>query len=188
VDALNWDLLNDGLGNPKNAKSMLLAHRTPPAMSGGVRETAEAAVRAGVRHILFSTLPEQDCQAIDAYLNALSPVPSPYLVDGELSEAALRGKQLFFSSRINCARCHDEPLYTDLRTHDVESQGKYDRRSEFDTPTLIEVWRTAPYLHDGHYTTIKRLIRDGKHGSTAGEVQSLTERELDDLAEFVLSL
>ena len=29
VDALNWDLLNDGTGNPKNAKSLLWAHRTP---------------------------------------------------------------------------------------------------------------------------------------------------------------
>ncbi len=41
VDALNWDLLNDGIGNPKNNKSLLLSHRTPPAMSIGVRETAE---------------------------------------------------------------------------------------------------------------------------------------------------
>ena len=44
VDALNWDLLNDGIGNPKNAKSLLLAHRTPPAMWHGIRETAEIAV------------------------------------------------------------------------------------------------------------------------------------------------
>jgi hypothetical protein len=46
-DRLNWDLLNDGVGNPKNTNSMLLAHQTPPAMSEGVRLTAEAAVRSG---------------------------------------------------------------------------------------------------------------------------------------------
>ncbi|MHC4994161.1 MAG: hypothetical protein ACYTGQ_03820, partial [Planctomycetota bacterium] len=28
VDALNWDILNDGIGNPKNAKSLLQAHLT----------------------------------------------------------------------------------------------------------------------------------------------------------------
>ncbi len=49
VDGLNWDLLNDGIGNPKNVKSLLLSHETPPAMSLGVRETAEVAVRAGIR-------------------------------------------------------------------------------------------------------------------------------------------
>ncbi|MHC4147198.1 MAG: cell surface protein, partial [Planctomycetota bacterium] len=50
VDALNWDLLNDGLGNPKNTKSLLLSHETPPAMITGIRENAEIAVRAGFRH------------------------------------------------------------------------------------------------------------------------------------------
>ena len=53
VDALNWDLLNDGIGNPKNTKSMLLAHKTPPSMMTGVRPDAESAVRAGIRHIQF---------------------------------------------------------------------------------------------------------------------------------------
>jgi hypothetical protein len=31
-DGLNWDLLNDGEGNPKNTKSLLLAWETPPVM------------------------------------------------------------------------------------------------------------------------------------------------------------
>ena len=45
--------------------------------------------------------------------------------------------------------------------------GTYDRNDRFDTPTLIEVWRTAPYLHDGRYATIKELFSKGRHGSTA---------------------
>jgi cytochrome c peroxidase len=72
--------------------------------------------------------------------------------------------------------------------HDVESKSSYDRRNEFDTPTLVEVWRTAPYLHDGHYLTIKELLKEGKHGKKQGPVDKLTEQELNDLAEFVLSL
>ncbi len=51
VDGLNWDLLNDGVGNPKNAKSLLLSHKTPPVMSLGVRSHAKLAVRAGFKHI-----------------------------------------------------------------------------------------------------------------------------------------
>jgi len=188
VDGLNWDLLNDGIGNPKNAKSMLLAHQTPPSMVSGIRENAEAAVRSGVRHIQFTVRPEEDTAAIDEYLKSLTPMPSPYLVDGSLSDAAERGKQLFFSGRVGCARCHPEPLYTDMKLHDVDSRNRYDRRSDFDTPTLIEAWRTAPYMHDGSYTTIQELIGKGQHGKSTGDVAGLTEQEVNDLAEFVLSL
>jgi len=186
VDALNWDLLNDGLGTPKNVKTMLLAHQTPPSMGSGVRENAESAVRGGIRHIQFAVRPEEDAVAIDEYLKSLKPVPSPHLVDGKLSEAALRGKEIF--KRVECATCHPEPLYTDLKMHDVGSRGKYDRRDDFDTPTLIESWRTAPYMHDGSFTTMKDLISKGKHGKVAGDVEGLSEKEVNDLAEFVLSL
>ena len=159
ADALNWDLMNDGIGNPKNSKSMLLAHVTPPAMSKGVRETAEQAVRSGITHILFSHRPEEEALAIDAYLKSLTPVPSPYLVDGQLSPAAQRGQLLFESARINCRRCHPAPLYTDLKTHSIGKPQSSRFDNQFDTPTLVEVWRTAPYLHDGRYRTHSRTAR-----------------------------
>ena len=131
---------------------------------------------------------------IDAYLKSLEPVPSPHLIDGKLSPAAERGKKLFFDEKVGCAKCHpaepeQEPLYTDLLIRDVASRGEYDRRDEFDTPTLIECWRTAPYMHDGHYTTMKELLQKGQHGKKGGgDVDKLTEQQIDDLAEFVLSL
>lgn len=188
VDGFNWDLMNDGLGNPKNVKSMLLAHQTPPAMASGVRPDGEAAVRGGIRHIQFAVRPEEEAVAIDEYLKSLEPVPSPHLVDGKLSEAAQRGKKIFFDEKVGCATCHPVPLYTDLLMHDVGSRGQYDRRDTFDTPTLIECWRTAPYMHDGHYTTMKEVFTKGKHGSQGGSIDHLTDRQIDDLVEFVLSL
>ena len=72
--------------------------------------------------------------------------------------------------------------------HDVQSRGQYDRRDDFDTPTLVEVWRTAPYMHDGHYLTMKELLVEGKHGRTMAATDKLTEEQLNDLIEFVLSL
>ena len=188
VDGLNWDLMNDGLGNPKNTKTMLLSHQTPPAMAEGVRATAESAVRSGITHIQFAVRPDEDAQAIDEYLKALAPMPSPHLVNGDLSESAKRGKALFFSDRTGCARCHPEPLYTDLKMHDVGSKGQYDRRADFDTPTLIELWRTAPYMHDGRYTTVKQVLTEGKHVAKGTELEKLTEQEIDDLVAFLLSL
>jgi len=187
VDALNWDLANDAFGNPKNVRSMLLAHKTPPAMSSGIRAKAETAVRSGIKYILFTVRPEEEkaASAIDEYLKSLKPVPSPYLVDGKLSAAAERGKKLFLDKKVGCAQCHPAPLYTDLSLHDVASKGKYDRRKTFDTPTLIECWRTAPYMHDGQYTTMKELLTKGKHGKVDSK---LNEKQIADLVEFVLSL
>jgi cytochrome c peroxidase len=187
-DGLNWDLLNDGVGNPKNTKSVLLAHRTPPAMSEGVRLTAEAAVRSGLTHILYADRPEAEAVAIDEYLKSLAPVPSPHLIDGQLSPAARRGKTLFESKRVGCQECHPAPLYTDLKSHPVGTRGPADYSDAFDTPTLIEVWRTAPYLHDGRYATIRELLVEGKHGQVYGRAADLNRQQVDDLIEFVLSL
>ncbi|MHC4398688.1 MAG: M56 family metallopeptidase [Planctomycetota bacterium] len=188
VDALNWDLMNDGMGNPKNVRSLLLAHRTPPSMSVGVLADAEAAVRDNILHRLFAMLPDDDEAAINAYLKSLEPVPSPYLVDGKLSPAAERGKKLFFDGKTNCAKCHPEPLLTDMLLHDIGSRGQYDRRDAFDTPTLVECWRTAPYMHDGRYTTVKELLTQGQHGKQDGNVDQLSEQQIHDLVEYVLSL
>ena len=47
---------------------------------------------------------------------------------------------------------------------------------------------TAPYLHDGRYTTIKQLLDEGRHGLRGSRRDELTDQQLDDLVEFVLSL
>ncbi len=188
ADGLNWDLMNDGTGNLKNTKSMVFAHETPPSMAEGVRASAEVAVRSGLAHILFIHHMEEEAAAIDAYLRSLRPVPSPHLVDGRLSPAAERGRALFESERVACRRCHPAPRYTDLKRHDVGTKNSRERTRRFDTPTLVEVWRTPPYLHDGRYLTIRELLVEGKHGLRRGISDNLTEQEIDDLVQFVLSL
>jgi YVTN family beta-propeller protein len=185
VDGLNWDLLNDGLGNPKNTKSMLLVHKTPPAMSKGSRETAETAVRAGIRSIQFAVRPEEDAVAIDEYLKSLEPVPSPYLVNGQLTPAAKRGEEAFKVA--GCINCHPAPLYTDMKPYDVGTGKDMEKGTQLDTPTLVEVWRTAPYLYDGRAVTIKEVLTKFNPGDKHGATSRLTEDQINDLAEFVLS-
>jgi DNA-binding beta-propeller fold protein YncE/mono/diheme cytochrome c family protein len=186
VDALNWDLLNDGIGNPKNTKSLLLAHKTPPAMMTGVRPDAESAVRAGIRHIQFVVRPEEDAVAIDEYLKSLEPVQSPLLVNGNLSTAAEQGRGIFNKS--GCASCHTPPLYTDLNKYNIGTGKGLDENQSFDTPTLVEAWRTGPYLYDGRAKTIKEVLTQYNTGNKHGNTSNLNEEEIDNLAEFVLSL
>ena len=65
MDGLNWDLLNDGMGNPKNTKTLLLSHQTPPCMATGIRKNAEVAVRSGVKYILFMEGNDEIYESID---------------------------------------------------------------------------------------------------------------------------
>ncbi len=186
ADALNWDLLNDGFGNPKNTKSLLLSHETPPAMITGVRASAEVAVRAGVRHIQFATRPEVDLEAIDEYLRSLKPISSPYLVDGELSPAAQRGRDIFHKAQ--CSKCHNGPYFTDLKQYDLGLGKGQDKARPMDTPTLIEVWRTAPYLYDGRAPDLRSLLIEHNSQIWHGGTSTLSESELEDLIEYLLSL
>lgn len=186
ADSLNWDLLNDGLGNPKNTKSMLLSHATPPAMSLGVRETADTAVRAGLRHIQFVVAPEADAQAIDAYLKSLKPVRSPHLGNAGSRDQAWRGERLF--EQAGCRECHPPPLYTSLRAYDVGTGRGREAGAAFDTPGLTELWRTAPYLHDGRAADLHEVFRSFNPGDRHGKTSQLSAPELDDLVKFLLSL
>ncbi len=186
ADGFNWDLLNDGTGNLKNTKSMFLTHETPPCMISGIRPSGEIAVRAGFTHILFMPYKEENAVCVDEYLMNLQQVPSPRLVDGKLSESAVRGKSIF--NRLECNVCHLGEYYTDLRLHDVGSKDPNDYIREFDTPTLREVWRTAPYMNTGEYVTLRDLLEVGKHGCKEGQFDALSEQEKEDLIEYVLSL
>lgn len=179
VDGFNWDNLNDGLGGGgKNTKSMLYSHRTPPVMSTGIRANAEVAVGAGMKFIQFNTLDEENLMYIDEYLKSLTPVASPYLnKDGTLTESAQAGKDLFEQ---NCASCHPAPLYTDNNLYDVGTKHFDGDSGSYDVPTLVEVWRTAPYLHDGSMNTIEEVVRYF--------AKNLTDKEVSLLSDYVRSI
>ena len=63
-----------------------------------------------------------------------------------------------------------------------------DFRSRFDTPSLLECYRTGPFLHDGRAETLREIFTmhnaENMHGLTNG----LTEIELDDFVAFLRTL
>jgi cytochrome c peroxidase len=154
-----------------------------------VRSTAEVAVRSGIQNSLGTALPEEVAAAMDEWLKSLQPAPSPHLVNGRLSEAARRGETLFKSPDTGCMNCHEPPLFTDLRSYNVGTYNAFDREDrEFDTPTLRELWRTAPYLHDGSAATIRDVLTTSNPKDEHGKTSRLSARDIDDLAEYLLSL
>ncbi len=140
----------------------------------------------------------KDLDAMAVYCNSFEFTLSPHIpAPGKLSAIAERGKTLFFSDAIGCAKCHSGPYYTDsalkkpFNLHDVgtgaddpsEKMG-----SKYDTPTLLGVYRTAPYLHHGKAKTLRDVLttcnKDDKHGKTS----HLMPSQLDDLVAFLKSL
>ena len=75
-----------------------------------------------------------------------------------------------------------------MRLHRVGSQDPNDFIDQFDTSSLVEVWRTAPYLNTGAHTTIRELLEVGKHGVKEGQFERASQQDQDDLIEDVLSL
>ena len=127
-----------------------------------------------------------DLDALAAYMSSLADVSgSPYR-DGALSSAAENGKQLFADR--GCSSCHSGSRATDstspanlhnIGTLDTDSGSRLSGALlGLDTPTLIGLWNTAPYLHDGSAQTIKGAI-------DAHTNIGLTDQELNQLEAYL---
>lgn len=123
-----------------------------------------------------------------------------------LSPEAREGFQLFVG-RANCGVCHLAPLFTDHSFHNTGvSWGSTDQgrfavtgqprdRGAFKTPSLRNVARTAPYMHDGSIPDLEAVIEHYDSGGTAnpyldGEIAplNLTDHEKRQLVSFLESL
>ena len=198
VDGLNWDLMNDGIGNPKQTKSLYLSRWTPPTMITGIRKDMFHCNRAGFHHIQFYDAAEEDAKCIDAYVMSMKPVASPY-DRPENAEAIARGKALFMDpNKADCASCHLPDRYftaavdpedgAKSKLYDLGLGTRDELGQEFDVPTLREVWRTAPYLYDGRAADMLAVLKAWNPADQHGITSDLTEQELKDLELYILSL
>jgi YVTN family beta-propeller protein len=137
-----------------------------------------------------------DLDALAAYSNS-HPLPlSPHAKAG-LSEAARRGRSVFFSAETRCAECHAGPFFTDsqpvqpFRKHNVgtgEDDASETLGPEYDTPTLLGVYRTAPYLHHGRAATLLDVLTTCNAGDRHGKTSHLSDADKADLVEFLKAL
>jgi mono/diheme cytochrome c family protein len=131
-----------------------------------------------------------ELDALAAYVASLDRFPpSPYRsTDGTLSADAESGRRLF--SVKGCARCHSGASFSDGQRHDVgtvqdssgQGQGRPLAGTGFDTPTLLGVWNSAPYLHDGQAATLYEVLSNPAHTG------QLSAAEQDRLVTYLLQL
>ena len=188
ADGLRWDFLRDGIGNPKDTPSLVYVHETEPLNRLALREDAREGARTAmlVSHMIVPT--EEQVDDLLAYMVSLRPEPNPHLTAaGEFSDAAQRGK-VIFDGKARCARCHPAPYFTDKKTYDIGTRTATDPTGKYDTPTLVEAFRSAPYLHDGRALTIRDVITGHNPDELHGHVKELSEQEIEDLVQYVRSL
>ena len=187
-DGLRWDLPNDGLGTPQMTRSLLLSYRVAPTTARGVRPSFDASVTAGFRFV-NARHDSDKIDAVKAYLSSLRPERSPHLApDGTLSPTQARGKAIF-EGKGGCGRCHSGPIRTDLEPHDIGTAGDDEiGGSIFYTPKLVELYRTAPFLHDGRASDLLSVFRLHDKKGAHGGASKLSDEELSDLVEFLKTM
>lgn len=146
-----------------------------------------------------------------------------YQDDGALTESQLRGMNLFMSERLECAHCHHGFNFSQFATH--ESAAVEDRafhvtglhplsegaagvdsgvfgvtnhvadKHKFKAPTLRNIARTAPYMHDGSLATLSEVLDFYATGGHAHPSKSpfmkgfvLTPEEKEDVLNFLRGL
>lgn len=126
--------------------------------------------------------------------------------DRALDERQKRGLELFFT-KARCAFCHAGPMFSDYQfrvlgvpqtgegkdvipgddtgreEHTLESRDRY----AFRTPTLRNVELTAPYMHDGVFTTLEEAVRFYNDGARPRHPE-VPDADVDEAARDPLGL
>jgi len=122
-----------------------------------------------------------------------------------LSDQAQRGMKLFFG-KANCSACHTGHSFSDFAFHNIgvgmdkekPDLGRFvvtkieGDKGSFKTPTLREVARSAPYMHDGRFKTLDEVVdyyNKGGHPNPQLDEElfelKLTKEQQADLVKFL---
>lgn len=124
----------------------------------------------------------------------------------KLTKSQVRGKKLFFD-KLYCAKCHNGYDFTNdsltnnglykvyLDTGRMRMTENEIDRAIFKVPTLRNIELTAPYMHDGSFSSLREVIRHYETGGKGSQNQSdiikpfsLSRKEETDLINFLKSL
>jgi YVTN family beta-propeller protein len=189
ADGRTWAGFPDG---PRNTPALFGAATTLPLhWNGDLAELQDTEQTIRTIQGGAGLVPDRatDLDALAAYLKTLSVAASPYATDTAAAGSIRRGAYAF--QRWGCAGCHAAPLYTDQHLHasNVGDPALERRQSgplpRFDTPSLLGVWATAPYFHDGSALTLRdTLFSAGFHKLGP----AMDDREIDDLVAYLQAL
>ena len=202
-DGLVYNMSGKDMGrNVTNTMTLRDISETAPFKWSGTNPTVYK--QDGMRFSTFLTRTEsfsyKDLDALTAYI--LTGIKNPpnllYNAKGELTEAQLRGKEIFERTKDNygneipeanrCITCHTPPYYTNRKMSYVQTLATTDDSILFDTPHLNDIYASAPYLHDGRATTLEEIWTKYGKNDKHGVVNDMTKIQLNELVDYLKSL
>lgn len=213
IPALAWD------GRVPGLEAMAFVPITGPAAMGRKEEDLIAALRAirGYRTAFAKAYPDgaisrphiEDALATFQRTIVSGEAPFDRWVKGDenaISASAKRGFDLF-NGKAQCAECHTGWNFTEGAFYDIGEAPESDigrgrifpnspkLQHAFKVPTLRDVTRRAPYMHDGSVKTLAEVIdlydRGGIDRPSRSELIKplhLTAKEKSDLIAFLETL
>ena len=196
AELLMWDGRKDGL------EDQVSGPISTAAEMGGSIDVAVSSV-SGVpayRAAFRSAFGSDDvtfariAQSVATFERTLVSNKAPFdrWIDGDehaIDDGAKRGFALF-NGRANCSACHSTWRFTDDAFHDIglpsEDLGRASQVSDeptlehaFKTPTLRNVERRSPYMHDGSIATLRGVVLHYDQGFISRPSLSPDMRRLD---------
>lgn len=178
MDGLSWRIQGNTLQTPLLAGRTLGTH--PFKWDGGDKDL-QTSLRSTVTRLGGTGISNKEAEQIEAFLASMDKPRTPTVKD---TKAVARGKKLFASKKVGCARCHAGKLFTNGKSYDYLAEDL----EKVDTPSLLGVGLSAPYYHDGSASTLSAVLRENGSVHGMGKVSNLSDQNIDDLVAYLETL
>jgi len=151
-----------------------------PVVEAVARLSKDSSYRSAFQSVFERDVTPEDLgRALATYLRSIRSSDSPYdrFIAGATDALTAQQQQglTLFRNKARCIFCHVEPLFTDEQfqntgvawradTSAYQDEGRFAvsgherEKGNFKTPTLREVARTPPYMHDGSLATLDEVV------------------------------
>jgi DNA-binding beta-propeller fold protein YncE len=203
VDGLSYDFDGSGIGDSLlDNRSLCGVAGTAPFKWNGKNPTLQFQDGPRFARVLMRTdpIPAAQLDELATFLEHLPPTRTvPWSRVGQpLTPAEERGRKLFFAAQrpdgipiplaLRCQTCHRPPIFTDRLLRSVGTKAARDASGMFDTPHLIGIGASAPYLHDGRARTLEEIWTTYQKDDLHGVSSYWSKEQLNDLVEYLKTL